>query len=158
MIIISPCIVGYLIRSNNTFVLRKLEFLFTCCMYLRYQIAKVVCLKILLFFAHMGWSIKSLPRCSYQYSPLQVLLDVIGLLQILLIQNLQNLLNIIRMLFWNVICYNTKIYVIFEIKFNQLIVESQIPGFNPRNVFYDVVSNNLNSTCKHCMGYYITHT
>ena len=51
-----------------------------------------------------------------------------------------------------------KIYFTFEIKFNQLIVESQIPGFNPRNVFYDVVSNNLNSTCKHCMGYYITHT
>ena len=71
MIIISPCIVGYLIRSNNTFVLRKLEFLFTCCMYVRYQIAKVVCLKILLFFAHMGWSIKSSPRWSYQYSPLQ---------------------------------------------------------------------------------------
>ena len=52
----------------------------------------------------------------------------------------------------------TKINFTFEIKFNQLIVESQIPGFNPRNVFYDVVSNNLNSTCKHCMGYYITHT
>ena len=58
----------------------------------------------------------------------------------------------------SMISNNTKIYFTFEIKFNQLIVESQIPGFNPRNVFYDVVSNNLNSTCKHCMGYYITHT